>query len=740
MRIEHINIENFGKLSHVYINLYEGINIIKGDNEAGKTTLSAFISFILFGFSEEERKRYTPWSMRKAGGSMIIVQNSRRYEIQRDSSREGCKIYDLTTNLQVFEGQQAGMVFLRCTREGFDRTAYIRQSDALGTSDGALAEHVGNILFTADEQLNNRKALEELEAAKKQLYNEFRTDGAIFGLKDKSYALEKTLADASASQKQMLALEGAINDIEGKIAANNEKSQELKAELDNYKAYNASQELLKIENARKQLATLREAYEKTAARNSWDNFTPTNEYADEIQRIAAQVGTEKEKLDIAEDSKRAAKEKYELNLSKNKNYNIIEKAGGLDEVTESYLQTKSKGTVRGIAAIVCLVLAVLLLGGGVALFLLTENTPFLPVLLAGSAFLAVGITMLVLRSRVKAELSQKAEQFGFDSLSHFVQALDDFPSTEQQLEMLKAEYELAIQSCERQEKEYSRLFGEARELLMKWHRTPDGESEDGISKYSDIARNAVKEIEDAKNLYEKYKNVVDEMLSGVDERELTLLAVNARKPSFNEGQIDRELDFIYKANESMMQRGKEIESDMASAVVKSPPPAVIAARLEFLSRQIKKLSERHDAYELAIKAINEGVEEMKDSVAPRLTSTAQRLFTNVTGGKYSTLSADGSLTLSVTEGGNKRELDSLSAGTRDAAYICMRMALIGLLYGDNPPPLIFDDAFTRLDEGRFESMMNLIASIADEVQIIMFTGRSSELRALQNERTSIIRL
>ena len=121
MRIEHINIENFGKLSHVYINLYEGINIIKGDNEAGKTTLSAFISFILFGFSEEERKRYLPWSTRKAGGSMIIVQDNHRYEIQRDSSREGCKIYDLTTNLQVYEGQQAGMVFLRCTRRSEER-------------------------------------------------------------------------------------------------------------------------------------------------------------------------------------------------------------------------------------------------------------------------------------------------------------------------------------------------------------------------------------------------------------------------------------------------------------------------------------------------------------------------------------------------------------------------------------------------------------------------------------------
>ena len=43
MIIKDIQLTNFGKFNHKYISLEPGLNIIYGENEAGKTTLHTFI-------------------------------------------------------------------------------------------------------------------------------------------------------------------------------------------------------------------------------------------------------------------------------------------------------------------------------------------------------------------------------------------------------------------------------------------------------------------------------------------------------------------------------------------------------------------------------------------------------------------------------------------------------------------------------------------------------------------------
>lgn len=49
MRIRELIIRNFGKFSDKDILLEDGINILYGENESGKSTLHAFIRGMLFG-------------------------------------------------------------------------------------------------------------------------------------------------------------------------------------------------------------------------------------------------------------------------------------------------------------------------------------------------------------------------------------------------------------------------------------------------------------------------------------------------------------------------------------------------------------------------------------------------------------------------------------------------------------------------------------------------------------------
>ena len=49
MKILDLKIRNFGKLSDRHIELADGINLIYGENESGKSTVHTFIRAMFFG-------------------------------------------------------------------------------------------------------------------------------------------------------------------------------------------------------------------------------------------------------------------------------------------------------------------------------------------------------------------------------------------------------------------------------------------------------------------------------------------------------------------------------------------------------------------------------------------------------------------------------------------------------------------------------------------------------------------
>ena len=56
MRILELEIINFGKFNHETVTFHDGMNLIYGENEMGKTTLHSFIRGMFFGI-EKQRGR-----------------------------------------------------------------------------------------------------------------------------------------------------------------------------------------------------------------------------------------------------------------------------------------------------------------------------------------------------------------------------------------------------------------------------------------------------------------------------------------------------------------------------------------------------------------------------------------------------------------------------------------------------------------------------------------------------------
>jgi len=84
--IDSLDIYGFGKLENTQLKLGQGINLIEGLNEAGKSTVMAFIRSVLFGFAgrRTNQERFEPIHGGKFGGVInFLGQNGQIYRVER---------------------------------------------------------------------------------------------------------------------------------------------------------------------------------------------------------------------------------------------------------------------------------------------------------------------------------------------------------------------------------------------------------------------------------------------------------------------------------------------------------------------------------------------------------------------------------------------------------------------------------------------------------------------------------
>jgi len=752
MLIERIDIESFGMLKNLSVTINNRINVFYGMNESGKSMLAAFIKFMFFGYigaklpelRDNEKKLYTPWNTSKVAGTMIVHFKDRKYKIEREyseSSREKTRVVDLSTNVPLPNTEEPGEFFFRMGEEVFTKTAFLKQFDTSEIGGENLAAMIQNILFTADEDMNTQKTLQRLKDAKNILLNEDKTEGAVSNLLHKRDGLINSFEISVNDQRELMKMEGMIKELEEKMLTNNAKKNELNDELENYKAYNAGQELQKIEAARKQSARLKENADKVAAKYSYEDFVPSMEYSRKLLEVAAQVSEKKVKLQANLEQRNMSLLKYNESVEKNKSFRIIETAGGIEEVGEEYMKIKNGAKISGLLKIICAVMIIISAVGAASLYFtkIVAN----PAVFGAIAVFILGTVLFALGEKGKKKaIEELYASFDFKNEADFAYVLDDYPDTEAQIEILKTDLDAYENIVLASEKEFDEIYSNARELLLKWNRTPESDdkrAEDFI-KYAHEASEAAEEIQKAQHIYEQYKAKLEAMLEGVDEKALRKLAAAARKPNYDEKQIAREMDALAKTTESMYERENEIGKNMAAVSAKLPDPVILESQINFLEEKIEELTTKHNALELAINTLVYACDELKNSISPRLSESAGNLFKMISGGKYEDLAADRDLGLEITEDAVKRKIEYYSAGTKDAIYLCLRMALLDLIFDEEMPPLICDESFVRLDSRRLENLMKVISAVSKQTQVFIFTCHEREANAFRKIEAAVMNM
>lgn len=179
MILEKLYIDGFGKFSDYSLNFSPSFQILYGENEAGKSTIHAFIQAMLYGIPKGASKKeiffqYRPFSKALGfGGSLTFSHQGKSYCVQRDFLQGGeAHITILPQGEKLFEGESfLQSVLSPFSLESFKNTVSIRQLKSSTEREMVyeLQAMLSNFQESGNVELNPQAALDYLEQEEARL-------------------------------------------------------------------------------------------------------------------------------------------------------------------------------------------------------------------------------------------------------------------------------------------------------------------------------------------------------------------------------------------------------------------------------------------------------------------------------------------------------------------------------------------------------------------------------------------
>ncbi len=753
MIFESVYIKSFGTLVGRTFDFQSGVNILEGANESGKSTICGFIKFMFYGLpaKTEDKLHDISWKTASAGGTLTFREGDKRYRIEREvvcstnadgkySFRERLAIFDAVTNRPCFKGQSPGEVFFGVSANVFENTAYIRQTSTPKIGGQALGAEAENILFSGNESINTKKAVERLESARVFLLHKNRRGGKITELEARSDELAEQLEIAKKASGDIIYLEGSHRQLSEKKAESERRLVKLNAELDAFNRYTVKKACARSKAEKQRLDEMEEKIESiriAATRGGQD--IASDDYIGLLEKKQGELELATSRYGDAEQALQNANKKL---AEMSEKLAVFERFGAKGGKTREELVAKTRAAsaametgkksmvVCVIGAVICLVMALVMMFGApdipaVLSYMLLTMAPIL------------AFVVLFLSSKNKnlyRSIMKICAKFGCKDVSEFEElvraatedeaymvfitgardeATDKFNAASGKLEKVSAEIlqnlrahgfsirdntaaslSEALHACRAQRAERMKLKSAAEELRSR----VDALTED-LSAYSE---DYLKEA-----LYAEY-----------DE---------AAMESFNLPARNRDRDFLNGSIRSLTEKLHAIDIELASLRTGTYEPTELAEEKAAVDGQIAVLTKKWAAYMLAIESIEKASGKLREGISPKIAKNASRLMYAITEGKYADLGVDAEFELSFSADGMTHHASYLSAGTSDLAYICLRIALIELLYKKSMPPFLFDESFVRMDDERLARTMFLLHKYGQRnIQSILLSCHTRE--------------
>ena len=729
MKLLELYIREFGALKDKRLVLGEGLNLFEGENETGKSTVMLFIQFMLYGLPRRGhpfREKAISRSGHTAAGSMRLSFEGEEYQIERSfigSGRgsEKLAIYRQRDGEKVFAGEEPGQVFLKVPREIFESSCSIGQMQCAGLGGEKGAAAIRNLLSSADESVDLGRVVKKLEDIRVRYRHKTGKGGRLYDLNEEINACKLRLDRATENHLRIAELGEKIKEValhiektetqlkEAEILVNEMHRVELLRRFD--EMHKNEKELLSVQTERRALQEekLRTAYIPTeadlAALNMvGESLARSEEECAEAQRNAQSVAN------AADYDGDAAAVGEKLRQT------------GENAVLARRLRNLRLGrtvlTVGAVASLVCACVIGWLLVGTLRLAL------------SGSVFavaVGLGIGSMLCASKAKAI----AKRYGKTpkELPAYLNACEQAYEAR-----LRAEELLASAKAKQEAVERHRSYLQAKLSATLRKTGCDGEPT------VENARNEAKRLGEFLSADLALERRIDTLIHLVekDGRILSIHDEEALRQSIPlaVGELTEE-----KMTRATRTKGlcedklrmlrlsdKQLKEEKISREASTENPLSVADRLEALRAEYSACEEYYEAVLLAIDGLQTASETMSGNITPAISRNAGKMMEYISDGRYTELETGSGLAVSLSEDGTLLTSDEmLSGGTRDAAYISLRIALMMQIFGRELPPLMMDEALCQMDDRRMGRLLGLLGKLCEgDLQCLLFTCHRRE--------------
>lgn len=688
MKIKNIKVNAYGNIENKDINLEEGINIIHGANESGKSTLLNYIISIFYGISRNkdgkalsDYEKYKPWNSNEFSGRISYkLENGEKYEIFRDFNKKNPKIYNdkLEDISDRFETDKKDGSKFFIEQMGIDKQMYL--STVVSTQEevrldeknqNMLIQKIANLAGTGEDNVSYKKALIKLQ---EKIRDEIGTN--------------------KTSQKPVNIIEKEIVEINNKIVET-EKYRNRKYEIDAEKEQILS-ELKELEQQKQILQELQNSMkseEETKNRleirekNRKDNIAKINELTNQKNTINAE-------------SERVQSAKNHLqDIIKGHKENIEKLNSEIEKIANEKEETQEKAKPSILFIVITVVLAIALICSIILIKNYIVSGILGVALIANIVFYVINknkqkVNKAKLREKINQEKQYKREKLE----NQKQQIIANVNTTEKELEKQEEE-EKQVNS------ELSMLKGQI--ILLE-------KNNEKITEEIEQDNKAIKE-ESNKNkqqIIEKYK----------DKNINDLLYINDYQ------------NYISKIEETINNnriRIKGLEIEYNTIVPQLDEMVVLEEKREADKEKLAELREKESIINIAIENLMDAYEEMKTTITPKFTKNLSESIQKISSNKYNKVTINDENGMIIENNrGEYVEAIKLSTGTIDQLYLALRLSMIDELSKENLP-IILDESFAYSDNNRLKNMLQYLTSDLNNHQTIIFTCTDREQKMLE---------
>lgn len=179
MKINSLKVNGFGKLKDRQVDFTDGINIIFGENESGKSSMLKFISGMLYGTSKNKNgkeisdfEKYKPWDADNFSGKInYTLDDGKTFEVYREFKKKNPIIYnsnkeDISSTFTMDKSK--GINFFteqtNLDEETFYSTAITEQEGMKlsKSSQNSIIQKISNLVSSGDDNISYKKAIDKI--------------------------------------------------------------------------------------------------------------------------------------------------------------------------------------------------------------------------------------------------------------------------------------------------------------------------------------------------------------------------------------------------------------------------------------------------------------------------------------------------------------------------------------------------------------------------------------------------